>query len=178
MKVVVSVIGLAVLCLVAACGKPGGTAGASAAAPMAGAGPTSGPNTAVTFADLPHPRAGLWQTTTDDGDGHPDTSSACLSGAAPTVAKMPAGCDQPSIKRTFTGSIVVDATCKTAQFSMTAHSVSTGDFQSHVTTESESTMTMAGQPPRTSKLHIDAHWVGPCPPDQKPVDAPDLGATN
>jgi len=171
-------IGLAALCLVAACGKSGANSGAGGSPPATAAAPSSGPDTPLAYADLPHPRAGLWQTTTDNGDGHPDTSTTCLSGQAPAMAKMPDGCAQPSIKRTFTGQIVIDASCKTPHFSMTGHSVSSGDFQNHVSTDSETSMTMGSQPTRSSKIHIDSRWIGPCPPGQKPDDAPDPGATN
>ncbi|HUO12141.1 MAG TPA: DUF3617 family protein [Caulobacteraceae bacterium] len=171
-----TVIGLSVLCFVAACGKPVERAGA--VGPGAAKAPANGPDAPLAYADLPRLKPGLWRTTTDSGEGPPDTSSSCLSGRAPVVAKIPDGCAQPSIKRTFTGEIVVDASCKTAHFSMIGHTVSRGDFQSHVTTDSETTMTIGRQPPRTSKLHIDSRWVGPCPPGRKPDDAPDSDATD
>lgn len=169
-------VGLAVLCLVAACGSSGGNTAAGAS--HAGAASTPAGGTPLAYADLPRPRAGLWQTVTDNGDGHPDTSTSCLSGRAPAVANMPVGCAQPIIKRTFTGAIVIDASCETAHFRMTGHTVSTGDFQSHVSTDSETTMIIGNQPPRTSRIHIDSRWVGPCPPGRKPDDAPDSNATS
>jgi hypothetical protein len=173
-----TLLGLTSLCLIAACGQKGGNATASAGGTSSGGGApaaaTSGADTTLTMADLPHPKAGLWETTITDTDlPKPSTDTNCLSGQAPSMTKMPEGCADLSIKRTFTGQIVIDANCKTPQFTMVAHSVSTGDFQTHMSTDSESTMTMQGQPPRMSKMHIDAHWVGPCAPGQKPDDLPD-----
>jgi hypothetical protein len=169
-------IALAGLCLVTACGPKGGNSTAASASGGGGAAPASGPDVTINLSDLPRQRAGLWQTTLDDGDGHPDTNTRCVSGAAPDMSSMPKGCTQYSIKRTFTGAYVFDMNCKTAEFSMVGHTVATGDFQTQADSDTEMTMTIAGQAPKTSKMHVSSHWVGPCAPGQKPDDAPDTTA--
>ena len=115
---------------------------------------TSGPDVEINMSDLPHPKPGLWQNVIDDGDGKPDTITSCLSGKTPTMPKMPAGCSQFSIKRTFLGHIVMDMNCTTPQFTMVMHSEATGDFQSNMS--SDATMTMSG-PNMPAKTHQDAH---------------------
>ena len=161
--------------LLAACSpKAGGNATAAAGgAPGAAAAPTSGPDVQITLADLPHPKAGLWQNVIDDGDGKPDTITSCLSGKTPSMPKMPPGCSQFSIKRTFLGHLVMDMNCTTPQFSMVMHSEASGDFQTNMS--SDATMTMSGKSvgTRTTKMHTEAHYVGPCAPGQKPDDADD-----
>jgi hypothetical protein len=168
---------IAALSLVACGPKGGGNVAATGQAPAAGGAPAaSGPDVAVNLADLPHPRAGLWRNTIDDGDGKPETMTNCLSGKTPTMPKMPPGCAQFSIKRTFLGHYVTDMNCATPRFTMVMHSEATGDFQNSMSSDATMSMTVPGQPPRTSKMHTEAHYVGPCAPGQKPDDEVDSGA--
>jgi hypothetical protein len=181
-----TIIAVAGLCVLAACGpKPAGgatgagasnaTATATAGAPGAGAGPSGG-DQVVNFSDLPRPRAGLWQEVLDDGDGSPDTSTTCLSGKAPTV-KMPQGCSQFTIKHTILGAYVMDMNCATPQFSMVSHGQMQGDFQSSITSDMTMTMTVPGQPARTTKMHSVFRYMGPCAPGQTPDDEDISNAT-
>ncbi|HEY3950152.1 DUF3617 domain-containing protein [Phenylobacterium sp.] len=164
-----SAAALATFALLAGCSpKGGGTTTASGAA-AAGA-PASGPDVQVDLANMPHQRAGLWKTVLDDGDGKPDVSTTCMSGETPAVPKMPATCKQFTIKRTFLGAYVMDMDCATADYSMTAHAVVTGDVQTHLTGDSTITMSINHAPTQTIKSHTDATWIGPCAPGQKPDD--------
>jgi hypothetical protein len=169
-------VALAALSLVAACGpKGGGNATASGGGP--GASGASGPDVQINLADLPRPKAGLWQNVIDNGDGKPDTTTSCLSGKAPAMPKMPAGCSQFSIKRTFLGHVVMDMNCTTPQFTMVMHSEATGDFQSNMSSDATMTMSTPQMAAKTSKLHTEAHYLGPCPPGQAPDDMVDSNAT-
>jgi hypothetical protein len=177
------VLAAASLCLVAGCGpKSGQTASpAGAAAPASGAAPAQGgPDTVLDFSALPHPRAGLWQTVTDTGDGQPETTTSCFSGKMPNI-KMPASCSKVSFKRTFTGAIVSDMDCGSpgGAYHMTSHSVGTGDFQSTWASDGVLTLEMRGRPPQVVKTHAEAKYLGPCPPGQKPDDeiGPSTNAT-
>lgn len=169
-------IALAALSLLAACGPKGG-GNATATASGGGAAPASGPDVSLTFADLPHPKAGLWQTTLDDGDGKPASSTTCYSGKTPTMPKMPPGCSQFNIKRTFLGHIVMDMNCATPEFTMVMHSEAQGDFQTSMSSDATMTMSTKQMAPRTTKMHSEAHYLGPCAPGQKADDADDSNAT-
>jgi hypothetical protein len=170
-------VALAALSLLSACGpKPAGNATAGAGAP-AGAAPTSGPDVEINMSDLPHPKAGLWQNTIDDGDGKPTNMTTCLSGKTPTMPKMPPGCSQFSIKRTFLGHIVMDMNCATPEFTMVMHSEAQGDFQNSMSSDATMTMSSKQMAPRTTKMHSEAHYLGPCAPGQKPEDEGDSNAT-
>ena len=129
--------------------------------------PASGPDVQVDIANMPHQRAGLWKMVLDDGDGKPASSTSCLSGKAPAVPKMPAGCSQFTIKRTFLGAYVMDMSCTTPTFNMVSHAVATGDFQTHVSGDSVMTMSGKNMPARTIKMHNEATWVGPCAPARR-----------
>jgi hypothetical protein len=159
-----SIAALAAMSLLAACGPKG--AGNAAT----GGTPASGPDVSINIADLPHPKAGLWQSVIDDGDGKPMTTTTCFSGKTPTMPKMPPGCSQFSIKRTFLGHFVMDMNCATPEFTMVMHSEATGDFQNNMASDATMTMSSKQMGPRTSKMHTEAHYVGPCPPGQQPED--------
>ena len=163
---------LAAFALLAACSpKGGGNAASGGSAASGGGAAASGPDVEVKMSDLPHPRAGLWKIVIDDGDGKPTTLTTCHSGKQPEMPKMPAGCSQFSIKRTFLGTYVMDMNCVTPQFSMTSHATASGDFQSHVVGDGVMTMSGKGIPAKTIKSHTEETWVGPCAPGQTPDDA-------
>ena len=169
-----SACAVALLALLAACSPKGGGAGAGASgSPASPAAPAAaaGPEVPVDLANMPRQRAGLWKLVIDQGDGKPATSTTCLSGHAPAIPKMPAGCGPFTVKRTVMGAYVMDLSCATAAHTMVMHQVASGDFQSHVS--SDSTMTMSGKEgtaSRTMKMHNDMTWVGPCAPGQAPDD--------
>ena len=168
-----SLIAVAGFCLLAACGaKPGGNAAAGGGGPAGsgGAPAPSGPDQVLNLSDLPHPRAGQWQETSDDGDGKPTTQTVCLSGAVPSV-KIPPSCSQYSLKRTILGAYVMDMTCAEPQFTLVSHTQMTGDFQSSMVGDMTMTITVPGQAPQTTKTHSDSRYLGPCAPGQTPDDA-------
>ncbi|MFI4936315.1 MAG: DUF3617 domain-containing protein [Caulobacterales bacterium] len=162
-------LAMAGLCLVTACGPKGGNTAAAGGAAVTGGAPASGPDQVVNFSDLPHPRAGLWQETLDNGDGKPATTTSCLSGKTPSV-KMPKDCSQFTIKRTFLGAYLIDMNCAMPEFTMVSHAEATGDFQTSMSSDMTMTMTPKGQAPRTTKMHVESHFIGPCAPGQTPDD--------
>jgi hypothetical protein len=167
MKLTPTVAAFAALALLAACGpKAGGNATAAGGSPAA----ASGADVQVNFADLPHQRAGLWKTVLDDGDGKPAEMNNCVSGKLPVMPKLPAGCSQFSIKKTFLGAYVMDMNCKMPDVTMVTHSEVTGDFQSHVSADMTMTMSTNGMPPKTTKMHNESTYLGPCAPGQTPDD--------
>ena len=167
---------LAALLLLTACGPKGGGASTAASGAPAASAPASGPDVQVDLANMPHQRPGLWKSVLDDGDGKPDESTSCKSGKIPAIPKMPAGCSQFTIKRTFLGAYVMDMSCKTPDFTMVAHSVATGDFQTHMTGDSTMTMSTKQMATRTIKMHTEETWLGPCAPGQTPDDVDDSKA--
>ena len=177
MQISRTAVTLAGVCLLAACGsKPDGHAAQSGAVASAGA-PASGPDQVINFADLPHPKAGLWREVQDDGDGKPTTDTTCLSGKAPTM-KMPKECSQFSIKHTFLGAYVMDMNCATPDFTMVSHANMSGDFQSKMSSDMTMTMASTAHPvAQTTKMHGDYSYVGPCAPGQKPDDDVDTDSS-
>jgi hypothetical protein len=70
----------------------------------------------------------------------------------------------------------MDMNCATPDFTMVMHSDATGDFQNSMSSDATMTMSMKGGAPQTSKMHSEAHYIGPCPPGQTPDDAADSNA--
>ena len=171
----IAAVALAALSLLAACGPKGG--GNATASGGTGGAPASGPDVQINLSDLPRQRAGLWKTVLDDGDGKPADMTSCLSGKIPAMPKMPAGCSQFTIKKTFLGAYVMDMNCTTPDFTMVAHSVATGDFQTHMAADMTMTMSNKQAPSRTTKMHTEATYMGPCAPGQKFDDEDDSNAT-
>jgi len=170
MKISATVMAIAGLCLVTACGPKGGGVAAGGGTGASKGAPASGPDRILNVSDLPRLKAGQWKQTLDDGDGKPTSITSCLSGKMPAM-KMPKDCAKFTIKRTFLGAIVMDMNCGTPQFTMISHAVATGDFHNNMTSDMTMTITQPGAAaPRVTKMHVDAHYVGACAPGETPDD--------
>jgi len=79
-------------------------------------------------------------------------------------------CSKNDVKKTAAG-YMTDAVCTVNDMSMTSHSDVTGDFNSAYTVQVTSKVsgTSAGGP-RETTMTVEAKWLGPCKPDQKPGD--------
>jgi hypothetical protein len=79
-------------------------------------------------------------------------------------------CSRRDVAKTATG-YVSDSVCSVGGLSMTSHSDISGDFNSAFTVTS--TSHSEGGPsvvPREVNMTVEAKWLGPCKPDQKPGD--------
>ena len=150
--------------LVAGCSKSGGntTAAASAGAPASAA--TSGPDTVITSADLPHPKAGVWAVSTSTNGGPAHTSQSCYHGEPFKMNEHPVpGCTGMVLKRTFLGDYVMDAQCAEHGIESSMHMVVHGDWTGgSYTTNGSVHMVFPGRPPMDITTHSEAHWMGPC----------------
>jgi len=156
--------------LLAACSQPASnsatnsaatnTAAASSAAPA----PTSGPDTVITRADLPHPRAGLWMLTSSTNGGPAHTTQSCYKGEPLKMEEHPIpGCTGLILKRTFLGDYVMDAACSGHGVASSMHMVVHGDFLGgSYTTNGTAHIAIPGRPAMDITTHTDAHWMGPC----------------
>ena len=128
--------------------------------------------------EMPVRKAGLWEMKMlRTGSPAPDmtmqhctdeTTDKEMSTTFSPMAKE--ACSRNDIQKTATG-YVADSVCSIGGTSITAHSETTGDFNSAYTvkTTSHSQGGPAGVPP-DSTMTIEAKWLGACKPDQKPGD--------
>ncbi|MGH7022244.1 MAG: DUF3617 domain-containing protein, partial [Caulobacteraceae bacterium] len=115
--------------------------------------------------NLPRSRAGYWQVTIAGNDGVAHIHRTCARAETPNLNGEFARFCHVTFKRGLTGDIVGDGACAGPHgISGSWHAVARGDFVSHYSMDSVSTMKFPGRPPITLRAHTEAHWVGPCPP--------------
>ena len=78
-------------------------------------------------------------------------------------------CSKNDIQRIATG-YTTDSVCSVAGAPMTSHSDITGDFNSAYTVKTTSHTERGPSGLQDTTMAIEARWLGPCKPDQKPGD--------
>ncbi len=128
--------------------------------------------------ELPVRKAGLWEMKmVRSGSQVPEmTMQHCtdetvdkdMSNSVSPLAKQI--CSKQDVQKTATG-YVSDSVCSVAGVTTTSHAEITGDFNSaytiKTTARAEGGIAGAGHDATTT---IEAKWLGPCKPDQKPGD--------
>ncbi|SFQ38947.1 DUF3617 family protein [Variovorax sp. 770b2] len=127
--------------------------------------------------DYPARKPGLWEIQTGDatGKGAGHTVQQCIDAASDKALRdMGQGMGKDMCARQDLriegGKLVMDSVCKIGTTTATSHAVMTGDFNSTYRMESKSTYSppLMGRTEGTSVM--EAKWVGPCKPGQKPGD--------
>lgn len=125
--------------------------------------------------ELPSRKPGLWQVKTDIGNSNAQARviQQCIDAATDQMMQSSAGpfapavCPKRDVQRSE-NSITINSTCAIGGKPATAHSVITGSL------DSAYTMTVTSQSPDIPDgkmiMTMDAKWLGPCAPDQKPGD--------
>ncbi len=157
------------LAVLAACSKPPARQEAAPAA-KAPAGP------AFPFG-RPHPKLGLWRMSfsTDSGPGISIAGDMCIDAKTESSAfeasprSRGRNCSEPTFSPNPGGGVTFDGACKINGRTITSHGVASGDFSSAYVVD----VTTHMDPPLPGGVggghsRIEAHWVGPCLPDQRP----------
>jgi hypothetical protein len=123
--------------------------------------------------DAPKRKPGLWQQSVS-GSGMPAQSmSMCTDEKTDDLlqskANSAAQCSQQSVRRQG-DAVIVEAVCKHGNTTVRTNGRFTGDFSSRYSGEMRSTFDppMNGMKEMTQKM--EARWIGPCRPGQKPGD--------
>ncbi len=136
------------------------------------------PADAVRADELPIRKAGLWEMKMiRTGSPMPDlamqhctdeTVDKQMHNMVSPMAKQI--CSRQDVRKTASG-YVADSVCSVAGAAVSSHSEISGDFNSAytVTTTSHSDLGSKSAPHDTV-VRIEAKWLGPCKPDQKPGD--------
>ncbi|MCE4225889.1 DUF3617 family protein [Methylobacterium sp. C25] len=136
----------------------------------------AGSSLAASAETLPTRKAGLWEMKGTNGEGAPTTTRQCIDAATDQqmqgmTDKMGVECSKKQLTKTANG-YVNETACKMGTISMEGKSVMTGDFNSAVRIETDSTVTgipgTAG--PKTTHSILETRWIGPCEAGQKPGD--------
>jgi hypothetical protein len=126
---------------------------------------------------LPVRKAGLWEVKmVRTGSPIPavtmqhctdESTDRHMNGmAAPTAQHT---CSKQDIRKTATG-YATDSVCTAAGLSITSHAEVVGDFNSAYTVNIVSHAEGGPAGARDTTSRIEAKWLGPCAPDQKPGD--------
>jgi hypothetical protein len=126
--------------------------------------------------EMPLRKPGLWEMKiVKTGSVLPETMQHCtdettdkqMSTAFSPVAKET--CSKRDIAKTATG-YVSDSVCSVGGATMTSHADVTGDFNSAYTVKSTAHSDKGPGGVHDVTSTIEAKWLGPCKPDQKPGD--------
>jgi hypothetical protein len=136
------------------------------------------PSLANAAMDIPARKPGLWQlTVTAERRGlPPQTMKHCIDAETDKTMNSLSGGTQNCLKQDMQhvgNTIVIDSVCRSGKRNTVSHTVVTGDFNSAYTVKSDVTQqdangALVAYP--TTKMTVDAKWLGPCAADQKPGD--------
>lgn len=126
--------------------------------------------------EFPRRKSGLWEIKTTSPAAKEESRSLhlCVDEKADDLTGMAAAsakkiCSKTDIQR-GKDRITVDSVCKFGETTATTHSVITGDFNASYRVETSSTYSPPISGTSQASATIDARWLGPCKPDQKPGD--------
>jgi hypothetical protein len=121
----------------------------------------------------PKRKPGLWQQSVS-GSGMPtQTMSMCIDEKTDDLmasgANQRQNCEQQSLRREGT-SYVFESVCRSQGTTVRTRGRFTGEFNTRYAGELHSTFEPPLQGMRESTQNIEARWIGPCKPGQKPGD--------
>lgn len=131
----------------------------------------------ATAEELPTRKAGLWEMKMAAGPLPAMTMQQCTDESTDRQMSTTFGpmrkesCARKDVQKTPTG-YAIDSTCNSGPSAISSHLDITGDFQSGYTVKVTSHVGegVAGGAPHDVVLTVEAKWLGPCKPDQKPGD--------
>jgi hypothetical protein len=124
--------------------------------------------------DLPKRKPGLWQHNVTS-IGAPAPATAMTMCTDERMDKMLADrpdaqrCSQQTVRRDG-NAVVVEAVCMQQNSTVRTRGRFSGDFNSNYSGEMHSTFDPPLHGMKESRQKIDARWIGPCKPGQKPGD--------
>jgi hypothetical protein len=147
---------------------------AAGACTQQGGGSTNGTGPPVGAAELPVVKAGYWERTVTQ-NGAPQVTHVCHTGEPLKLDGVDRNCSAFAVSRAMNGAIQVDATCVSGPVASTLHESFSGDFQASYAADTQLTLTLQGQAPRTLNTHVAMRYVGACPPPTPPGGPSDAG---
>jgi len=129
--------------------------------------------------DYPPRKPGLWELSIQSEDSASKApamqTQQCIDAATDkAMREMGSSSGQQACSkqdmRNEGGKIVVDSVCQIGNTTATTHSVITGDFATAYRMESRSSYSPPMMGRKEGTAFVEAKWVGPCKPGQKPGD--------
>lgn len=172
MRVALTCLAVGAALLTACSKKPEQTAPGAASAPPPTAAPADGTAPAValatpgpiTLAELPAPKAGLWQRVSQSDSDPAQTDTKCQDGKPLDPTKDGPPCQKINAMRTATGGFTIDGVCGAGKgVSGKMHLAGEGDFSRAYTTDTNIVLTGGPGGDMTLKNHSVWTYVGACP---------------
>ncbi len=126
-------------------------------------------------AELPKRKSGLWELkmSSPQMPGGSRAVETCVDETADNILKQDdtsnQTCSEPVVRRDG-DRLIIDKVCKSDETTVTRHTELTGRFDSAIRAETKMNYNppLSGMKERT--MVIEARWLGPCKPGQKPGD--------
>lgn len=125
---------------------------------------------------IPARKPGLWEIDTEMSmmGGQKITARRCIgpNGDGDLLdrsAKERKKCSEAKVTRQGT-QVITDMVCKVDSSTATIHGVLSGDFQKQYAGRVDTTYAPPLRGMSSTSLTLDARWIGPCAPGQKPGD--------
>jgi len=130
--------------------------------------------TPVAPANVPHLKAGYWQSSSTSSTGATSSRPWCTHGASIGPRMGPEGlgqgCTFSGVQQSPAGAYVYDVICLGNGATSDGHTSYRGDFISHYTIDSIQTDTQAGEAPHVTTGHTESHYLGDCPAGTRAED--------
>ena len=129
--------------------------------------------------DLPKRKPGLWEHAMqmDQMPGFTHRSHVCVGEDLSDLARPERAeqCDQTEIRRDG-DRVLFRSVCQAEGSTVTTEGAFSGDFAARYAGQMTSTFTPPMHGMRTHRMRMEAKWLGPCRPGQKPGDVflPDI----
>jgi uncharacterized protein DUF3617 len=134
------------------------------------------PVAALATDSIPARKAGLWEINSEMSmmPGQKMSARRCIgpNGDGDLLdrsAQERKNCGEAKISRKG-AEIITDVVCKVESSTATMHGVFSGDFQNHYAGRMDTTYAPPLRGMASSSMSLNARWVGPCAPGQKPGD--------
>ncbi len=125
--------------------------------------------------ELPKRRSGLWELKTTVAGAPPQTIQVCVEGKLDESAQQAAraeakkACSQNDVRREG-DRVVIRSVCKIGETTATTDAVFYGDFNAAYRADTRITYNPPVMNMTEHKTALEARWLGPCKPGQKPGD--------
>ena len=124
--------------------------------------------------DAPRRKSGLWEMTMrSDRMPQPTTVQQCIDQKTDDLSRQGSSgqqhCSKTSVRRE-SGRVVVESECKVENSIARTRAVLSGDFASSYSADVATTFAPPLHGIKEQKATLQARWVSPCKPGQKPGD--------
>lgn len=121
---------------------------------------------ALRLIDVPVPREGQWEKTSDEEGGVMHTYRLCEDGKRVAALHLGMECVGPNISHPAADLWVIETQCKAPGSSMHVRLTGEGDFDKAITSEITTVTITKGHPQQVSTIHVRFRYLGPCPPGE------------